>query len=98
MIFETVETLRGNKVERIKSSLFYLLGICCLPVGYFLITNDIILGAFLILTACPFFLLYPLVRFMFGGKDSVAAVVATVVIEEVLKGEIKNAGNKNRRR
>lgn len=28
------------------------------------------------------------VRFLFGGKDSVAAVVTTAVVEEILKKEI----------
>ncbi len=97
-IYETVETLRGNKTERIKSSLFYFLGFFCLPVGIFLITKEIWFGAFLILTACPCFFLYPLVRFLFGGKDSVAAVVGTVVIEEILKSNIKKIGNKKRKK
>lgn len=96
--YETVETIRGNKTKRIKSSLFYWLGVICLPVGIFLITKEIWIGAFLILTACPCFLLYPPVRYLFGGKDSVAAVVATVVIEEVLKSTIKDIGNKKRKK
>ena len=49
-IYETVETLRGNKTERIKSSLFYFLGFFCLPIGIFLIAKEIWFGAFLILT------------------------------------------------
>ena len=97
-IHETVEALSGNKVTRIKSSLFYWIGFLCIPIGIFLITKEIMFGAFLVLTACPCFLLYPLVRFLFGGKDSVAAVVGTVVIEEILKSNIKKIGNKKRKK
>ena len=76
--------------------MFYFLGFFCLPVGIFLITKENLFGVFLIFTACPCFFLYPLVRFLFGGKDSVAAVVGTVVIEEVLKSNIKKIGIKKR--
>ncbi len=34
---------------------------------------------------------------MFGGKDSVVGVVTTVVIEEVLKNEIKKIEKKDKR-
>ena len=38
------------------------------------------------MTMCPFLLLYPLIRFLFfGGRDSVAAVVTTAVVEEGIK-------------
>ena len=96
--YETVQSIRGNEVRRIKSSLFYLLGFICIPVGIYLVTHEIWFGAFLILTACPCFLLYPLVRLLFGGKDSVAAVVGTAVVEEVLKSEVKKMANKNKRK
>jgi len=97
-IHETVDTLRGNKTTRIKSSLFYFLGWLCLSVGILLITEEIWIGAFFVLTACPWFFLYPPVRFLFGGKDSVAAVVGTVVIEEILKSNIKKIGNEKRKK
>ena len=97
-IHETVEALNGNKIERIKSSLFYWLGFICLPVGIFLITKEIWVGAFLTLTASPCFFLYPPVRFLFGGKDSVAAVIVTVVVEEVIKSKIKEIGNKKKKK
>jgi len=97
-MYETVETLRGNRIERIKSSLFYLIGFCCLAVGLLLIMEEIWFGAFLILTAGPCFFLYPIVRFLFGGKDSVGAVVATVVIEEMIKSSIEDIGKRKRKR
>ena len=37
-------------------------------------------------------MLYPAVRFLFGGKDSVGAVVATAVVEEVLKNKDLETG------
>ena len=33
--------------------------------------------------------------FVSGGKDSIAAVVTTVVVEEVIKSKIKDAGKKS---
>ena len=31
------------------------------------------------------FLLYPLIRLLLGGKDSLAAVITTVIVEELKK-------------
>jgi len=62
-----------------------------------LLTEKIFVGAALIMFASPCFLLYPLIRYLFGGKDSVAAVVATVVVEEVLKYEIRKSVKKRKR-
>ena len=48
------------------------------------------------MTLSPCFLIYPIIRFLvFGGKDSVAAVVTTVIVEEVIKSEIKGAIKKS---
>jgi len=54
-----------------------------------------LLGGFLVLTLAPVLLIYPLVRFLFGGKDSAVAVVTTVIVEEVLKHQIKKAIDKS---
>ena len=42
-------------------------------------------GLTLILTVTPCLLLYPLVRLLFGGKDSIGAAVVTFITEEYLK-------------
>ena len=97
-VYETVETMRGNKVERIRSSLFYVAGFVCLVIGVVLVTQAAWIGAFFILTACPCLFLYPSVRYLFGGKDSVAAVVGTVAIEEIVKSNVKDMGKKKTRK
>ena len=98
MFYETVEALNGNKVTRIKSALFYWAGFGCLFVGLYLLTEGLSVGAGLIMLAAPCLWLYPLIRFLFGGKDSVGAIVATVVVEEVLKNEIKKSSEKRKKR
>ena len=94
--FETVETINGKKrIKRAKSYIFIWASIMCIPLGIYLIVNKTFFGAFLVLTLCPFLLLYPLVRFLFfGGKDSFAAVVTTAVVEEGLKRMISDSFEK----
>jgi hypothetical protein len=96
-IYEEVETLRGRKIERIKSSFFYWSGLGFLVLGVGLLINEIMLGVLLLLTFFPFLMLYPLIRFLFGGKDSLGAVVTTVIVEAVLKNEISKIGKKKRK-
>ena len=90
--FEEVETLRGRRIERVKSGIFYYSGWICLILGIVLVSNEIMLGGFLVLTAFPCLMLYPLIRYLLGGKDSLLAVATTVIVEEVLKNEMKNVG------
>jgi hypothetical protein len=92
MIYETVEALNGNKVTRIKSALFWWAGLACIVGAIYLFSDGIYGGAALITILAPCLLLYPLIRALFGGKDSIGAVVATVVVEEVMKNKLKNMG------
>ena len=96
MLYETVEAINGNKVTRTKSALFYWMGLACLCVGIYMLTTEISVAAALITFAAPCLFLYPAIRFLFGGKDSLGAVVATVVVEEVLKNELKKSVTKNK--
>ena len=98
IIYEEFETLRGRKINRIKSGVFYLSGLVFLIIGVVLLANREYIGASLIITVSPCLMLYPLVRFVFGGKDSLGAVVATVVVEEVLKNEVSKIGKKKKRK
>lgn len=66
--------------------------------GVALLSNELYIGAFLVMTLSPFLLLYPLVRFFFGGKDSIGVVVTTAIVEEVLKSEVRKAVDKSSRR
>ena len=98
-LYETVEAINGKKVTRLRSSLFYWVGLVSIGVGVYLISEKPTFGGFLALTFGPFLLLYPPVRFFIGGKDSVGGVIATAVVEEVLKHKIENAlTNKGKQR
>ena len=99
MLYETVETLNGNRVTRIKSSFFYWASLISFVFGIYLISQEILFGAALSITLAPGLLMYPPVRFLFGGKDSVVAVVATGIFEEVLKAKIGEIlGDKKKKR
>lgn len=60
-------------------------------VGVALVANEIFGGGALILTVSPCLLLYPVIKALFGGKDSIGAAITTVVGEELLKREIVNS-------
>ena len=101
MFLETVRTINGKReIRRVKTSVILLLGVLFIPLGLFLLLKfEMLFGATLIITLSPCFLLYPIIRFVVsGGKDSVAAVVTTVVVEEVIKSEIKGAFNKSQKK
>ena len=50
------------------------------------------------MTLAPCFLLYPTIRFLFGGKDSVAAAITTVVVEEVTKTALMGSLDKGKKK
>jgi hypothetical protein len=87
--YEEVQAINGNYVKRIRSSIFQFGAIIALLIGITLMANSIyITGLFLVLTLFPILILYPILRFLLGGKDSVLAIAATVITEEVLKSKI----------
>tara|TARA_B100001063_G_C16287308_1_gene322129 strand:- start:81 stop:410 length:330 start_codon:yes stop_codon:yes gene_type:complete len=93
MILETVKTVNGKRaITRVRTSVILIVGFSVIPLGiYLLIAYEMLFWLTLILFFAPCFILYPLIRFFIsGGKDSVAAVVATVVVEEVTKATIMN--------
>ena len=101
LIYENIETINGKrKIRRIKTSFILLMSVLSFIIGIYLVNNEILFGATLILFIFPCLLLYPLIRFfIFGGKDSVAGVVTTVIVEEVTKGVIRNViQNKNKKK
>ena len=99
-MFETVQSINGKRIfERIKSSVFIYSSFASLGLGIWMLTDEILFGGFCVLVLFPCLLIYPLIRgIFFGGKDSVAAVVTTVVVEEVTKSVLKNALSKNKKR
>ena len=98
-VYETITAINGNKVKRVKSSIFYWMGSITFAIGIYLVSvEEVGIGTTLILMVAPCLFLYPAIRFLFGGKDSVAAVLTTVVVEEVLKSAIGNALTENKKR
>ena len=104
IFLEKIDTLGGKEgPSRLSTRTILTLAFLSLPMGVWLITDEVMFGATVILTLCPCLFLYPLIRGLFyGGKDSIAGVVTTVVAEEVIKGAIsssvKKAEEKRRRR
>ena len=102
--FETVSTFGGKKsYRRLKTPVILWTGFLCIPLGLFLLIKyELLFGGTLILTISPCLFIYPIIRgLFFGGKDSVAGVVTTVVVEEVIKSQItksieKKSTEKNR--
>jgi len=93
VFLETVETINGKKrFRRLKTSFILSCGFLFIPIGLYLVLAwEIMFGGTLVVLLAPCFLLYPAIRFfLFGGKDSVAAVVTTVVVEEITKAKIKD--------
>ena len=93
ILFEDVETFNAKRVvRRLTTNTILVSSLLCIPFGIWLLTDEIYVGATLIFTICPCLLLYPLIRTLFfGGKDSVAGVVTTVIVEEVTKAGINSA-------
>ena len=89
--YETIQMVTGSYVTRLKSSIFYWGALTSLILGTVLLSNAIVAGGFLVLTLSPCLLLYPLIRFLFLGKDSIGVVVTTIVVEELLKNEIRKS-------
>lgn len=99
ILFENYETLRGRKVTRVKSSVFFLASLTSFIVGILMFDNGNLKGGILLIfTIVPILLLYPVIRFFFGGKDSLVAVVGTIVVEEVVKKGIINSVNETEKR
>jgi len=101
-IYEEVETLKGQKIQQIKSSIFYRTGWVCLILGIVLISNEMWSGGSLVLTVFLCLMLYPLIRFLLGGKDGLLPMVITFIVEEVLKNKfiniLENIGKKDKRK
>ena len=87
--YETFETLSGEKVERIKSSFFYLMGFGSFFLGLYLLLEGVRFGVFLFLFLAPVLILYPAIRFLLGGKGGLLPAFVTVIVEEYLKIKIK---------
>ena len=102
-IEETVTNLNGRPVERIRTALIlraaYLMILISIVLIWAGLSYDksilINLAIFTLLTVTPSLLLYPLIRFFIGGKDSLLGVALTVAVEVGLNNKINKAIEKN---
>ena len=99
LIFEHAYTLNGRApVRRVRTSLILILGLAFIPLGFYLISIRFPGSGIILMTLAPCFLLYPTIRFLFGGKDSVAAAITTVVVEEVTKTALMGSLDKGKKK
>jgi predicted membrane protein len=77
----------------------FFVGLGLLILGMYLENGLLlIIGLFLGTLVTGFLILYPIVRLLFGGKDSVAAAITTAYVEGVITRKIiKNARKKRTR-
>ena len=86
-------------MTRVKSSVFFLASLASFIVGILMFDNGNFKGGILLIfTIVPILLLYPAIRFFFGGKDSLFAVFRTIIVEEVVKNRILNSVNEKEKR
>ena len=77
--------------------LLIIFGIILLVLGaeydnVFLIALGSLIGTLI----AGYFILYPFIRFFFGGKDSIAAAIATKVVEGIIVHEIIKKSKKKK--
>jgi len=95
---EEIMNLRNEKVFRIKSGVIIVAGLLSLFLGIMLIVISlkydvqylITIGSIFIFFVFPVSLIYLVVRFFMGGRDTVLGFLIAIVFEEYLKGKIKN--------
>tara|TARA_R110001599_G_scaffold95594_3_gene247903 strand:- start:984 stop:1610 length:627 start_codon:yes stop_codon:yes gene_type:complete len=95
--YEIIRKERGEEIKRIRTSTFYLGALISFTAGIYLIIIEVTFGFFLAFTTTFCLILYPPIRLLFGGKDSLAAGIATVVTEEIIKSQIIKKTDSSRR-
>ncbi len=96
-IHETVVSIEGKDVTRIRSSAFYLSGVASIVLGVILVANEVYIGLTLILVVAPFVLMYPLIRALMLGKDSIGVVLVTAFLDYWLNKKLRSDSTKDSR-
>ena len=98
-LHETVVNIEGKIVTRLKSSLFFYGAAISVFLAVILLVNEIYFGLTLLLLVTPFLLLYPIVRGLMLGRDSVGAVLVTAILDYLLNKKLRsNQSEKDRKR
>ncbi len=95
---ETIGESAGKPVRRVRTPVILFAGFACVASGIYMMVNGGDGFFFLLFTLAPCLFLYPLIRVFFGGRDSVAGVITTIVVEEYLKSTIKSSNRKKHRK
>jgi hypothetical protein len=61
------------------------------------VVNEVYFGLALILVVCPFLMMYPLVRALMLGRDSVGAVLITAFIDYWLNKRLRSGDASDKR-
>lgn len=93
-------TRKGNVEERITTSFFYVVALVLIASGVILFRAEIEGIGFSMVTVSPLFMLYPPIRFLFGGKGGLVPAAVTVLAERYLTYKISSAleGDKKKQR
>lgn len=97
MSLNSQNQLHGGAIASIGIFLFFV-GLAIFIFGIFVESILLLLlGALIGIFIAGFFLLYPLIRLLFGGRDSIGVTIATVLVEgwitKKVSKKIKKQGN-----
>ena len=103
-ISETVNSLNGEKVTRVKTSFIHQVAYALILMGFLLVLFGSLLGYirileggfFLLITVVPFLFLYPVIRFLIGGRDGLLGIVLTMLFEHEIKKKMNFYGKRKR--
>lgn len=87
--FEVISTSKHGYVKRLRSTLILALAIISFLYSLvFLLLDYLVLAGILGLLVAPTLLLYPIFRFLFGGKGGAVPMAAAFVAQNVLKYKV----------
>ena len=85
------KSAKPKKSEPISFWYFWLAAGISIYLGIHILGEyDSLWGVALIITVPPILILYPIIRFLFGGKDSIGALLLTVIVSEIFKSKVKS--------
>lgn len=84
-------TRKGNVEERITTSFFYVTALVLIVCGVISLNAGLEWFGVSLVSFSPIFMLYPAIRFLFGGKGGVVPAVVTILVEKYLRYKISSA-------
>lgn len=99
--FQLFVTRKGNVEERITTSFFYFTALVLIVCGVIFVNAGLESLGVSLVSFSPIFMLYPAIRFFFGGKGGIVPAAVTIFVEKYLRYKISSAlegDRKNQRR